>query len=170
MGGVCIRISRYACSRGLSVDCAGEVVMSQRTPKNAYWQDAPAPREQLVLFTESLESRIPDDHPVRLLDEILGSLDWTTWEAKYHGRLGQPPIHPRIIASVLLFAMIRRVRSSRNIEYQIRHSIDFMWLVCRTHDRPRHDQRVPPQPHQRTRWHLPPDDPHRHQYESRQAR
>ncbi len=103
--------------------------MSQRTPKNAYWQDAPAPRNQLVLFTESLESRIPEDHPVRLLDEILGSLDWTSWEAKYHGSFGQPPIHPRIMASVLLFAMIRRVRSSRNIEYQIRHSIDFMWLV-----------------------------------------
>ena len=103
--------------------------MSQRMRKISYWQDPPAPREQLVLFTESLDSRIPADHPVRLLDEILGSLDWTAWEAKYHGSLGQPPIHPRIMASVLLFAMIRRVRSSRNIEYQIRHSIDFMWLV-----------------------------------------
>ncbi len=103
--------------------------MSQRTPKNSYWQDAPTPRDQLVLFTQSLESRIPEDHPVRLLDEILGSLDWTAWEAKYHGSYGQPPIHPQIMASVLLFAMIRRVRSSRQIEYQIRHSIDFMWLV-----------------------------------------
>lgn len=103
--------------------------MSQRMRKTSYWQDPPAPRDQLVLFTESLESRIPADHPVRLLDEILGSLDWTAWEAKYHGSFGQPPIHPRIMASVLLFAMIRRVRSSRNIEYQIRHSIDFMWLV-----------------------------------------
>ena len=34
-----------------------------------------------------------------------------------------------MMASVLLFAMIRRIRSSRQIEYQIRHSIDFMWLV-----------------------------------------
>ena len=103
--------------------------MSQRTPKVNYWQDAPAPRDQLVLFAETIDSRIPEDHPVRLLDEILGRLDWSGWEAKYHGKLGQPPIHPRIMASVLLFAMIRRVRSSRQIEYQIRHSIDFMWLV-----------------------------------------
>ncbi|MCA9148077.1 MAG: IS1182 family transposase [Planctomycetales bacterium] len=87
------------------------------------------PRDQLVLFTDTLESRIPQGHPVRLLDEILETVDWTTWEAKYHGAAGQPPIHPRVMASVLLFAMIRRVRSSRQIEYQIRHSIDFMWLV-----------------------------------------
>ena len=103
--------------------------MSQRHPKVCYWQDAPIPREQLVLFSNTLEDRIPDDHPVRVLDEILGRLDWTCWEAQYHGSFGQPPIHPRVLASVLLFALMRRIRSSRQIEYQIKHSIDFMWLV-----------------------------------------
>jgi transposase len=33
------------------------------------------------------------------------------------------------MVSVLLFALLRRIRSSRQIEYQVRHSIDFMWLV-----------------------------------------
>jgi transposase len=103
--------------------------MSQRQTKNLYWQDAPLPREQLVLFQESLESRIPDDHPVRLLDEILDGLDWSAWEAKYHGSRGQPPIHPSVMCKILLFALIRRVRSSRQIEYQLKHSIDFMWLA-----------------------------------------
>lgn len=87
------------------------------------------PREQIVLFSTTLEERIPADHPVRLVDEILDSLDWTDWEAEYHGSFGQPPIHPSVLCKVLLFAMLRRIRSSRQIEYSIRHSIDFIWLV-----------------------------------------
>ena len=47
------------------------------------------PRDQLVLFAESLEARIPEDHPVRVLDEILDRLDWSDWESEYHGAFGQ---------------------------------------------------------------------------------
>jgi transposase len=88
------------------------------------------PRAQLVLVPTALEDVIPVDHPVRLVDEILDTLDWTEYEAAYHGRRGQPPIHPSVMAKVLLFAMIRRIRSSRQIEYELKHSIDFMWLSC----------------------------------------
>jgi transposase len=104
-------------------------MMSKRQPKVNYWQDAPMPREQLVLFPQTLEDRIPEDHPVRILDEILDRLDWTDWEAEYHGSFGQPPIHPRVLAKVLLFSTIRRIRSSRQMEYNLHHSIDFMWLA-----------------------------------------
>lgn len=83
----------------------------------------------MVLIPRALEELIPGDHPVRLVDEILDSLDWTEYEAAYHGRRGQPPIHPSIMAKVLLFSMIRRIRSSRQIEYELKHSIDFMWLT-----------------------------------------
>mgnify|MGYP001814080848 CR=1 FL=1 len=103
--------------------------MSKRQAKTSYWQDAPMPRDQLVLFEQSLESRIPSDHPVRMLDEILDRLDWRQWESEYHGALGQPPIHPAVMCKVLLFSLIRRIRSSRQIEYNLQHSIDFMWLT-----------------------------------------
>ncbi len=68
--------------------------MSKRQPKIDYWRTAPMPRGQLVLFPTTLEQRIPDDHPVRAVDEMLDRLDWSEWEAKYHGAAGQPPIHP----------------------------------------------------------------------------
>lgn len=103
--------------------------MSKRQNKTSYWQDAPAPRDQLVLIPKTLHGMIPEDHPVRLVDEILDQMEWTEWEAVYHGRRGQPPIHPSILAKVLLFAMIRRIRSSRQIEYELKHSVDFMWLA-----------------------------------------
>lgn len=103
--------------------------MSQRTPKPSYWQDAPLPRSQIVLFEETLDSRIPQDHPVRILDEILSRLDWSEWEAQYHGAVGQPPIHPSVLCKVILFGLTRRIRSSRQLEYNIKHSIDFIWLT-----------------------------------------
>ena len=103
--------------------------MSRRTRKANYWQDAPVAREQLVLIPTALEELIPADHPVRLVDEILDRLDWAPWEAAYHGSHGQPPIHPSVLAKTLLFAMIRRIRSSRQMEYELKHSIDFMWLT-----------------------------------------
>jgi transposase len=106
-----------------------EIAMSKRQPKTNYWQDAPMPREQLVLFAETLEERVPENHPVRILDEILSRLDWSPWEAEYDGQVGQPPIHPSVLCKVLLFALIRRIRSSRQIEYNVKHSIDFIWLV-----------------------------------------
>ena len=87
------------------------------------------PREQILLIPTRLEDAIPEDHPVRLLDELLDSMDWTEYEAAYHGSHGQPPIHPSIMSKILLFAMIRRIRSSRQIEYELKHSIDFMWLA-----------------------------------------
>jgi transposase len=103
--------------------------VSKRQAKAVYWQDAPLPRGQLVLIPTALEEVIASDHPVRLVDEILDQLDWRQWESKYDGRSGQPPIHPSVLAKVLLFAMIRRIRSSRSIEYEVKHSIDFMWLT-----------------------------------------
>jgi transposase len=87
------------------------------------------PREQLVLFEDTLEHRISENHPVRILDEILDRMDWKPWETEYHGSFGQPPIHPSVMCKVLLFAMIRRIRSSRVMEYNLKHSIDFIWLA-----------------------------------------
>lgn len=94
-----------------------------------YWQKAPVPRDQLVLFATTLEARIPDDHPVRLMDEILAAYDWSRWETAYHGRRGQPPIPPRVLASVILYGYTRHIRSSRQLEYAVGHNIDFIWLA-----------------------------------------
>ncbi len=85
-------------------------------------------RDQMMLIPTSLEEAIPADHPVRMVDELLERLDWSDWESVYHGSFGQPPIHPSVLCKILLFAMIRRIRSSRQIEYALKHSIDFMWL------------------------------------------
>jgi len=44
-----------------------------------HWAQAPMAREQIVLFSPTLEEAISEDHPVRLLDEILRGVDWCSW-------------------------------------------------------------------------------------------
>lgn len=94
-----------------------------------YWARAPMKREQAVLFASRLDDAIGEDHPVRLFDEILAICDWSDWEAEYHLKLGQPPIHPRVIAGVILYGLTRGIRSSRFLEYLVKHNVDFMWLA-----------------------------------------
>ena len=78
------------------------------------WARAPQRREQMVLFAQRLDDALPPDHAVRLLEEILSRITWTKWEAGYCERLGQPAIHPRVLAGVLLYGLLTRLRSSRS--------------------------------------------------------
>jgi len=94
-----------------------------------HWAKAPMRRDQIHLFTPTLDSSISDDHPVRLLDEILRGQDWSVWETEYDGTRGQPPIAPWIMAGVILYGLMRGIRSSRTLEYLCTHNIDYIWLV-----------------------------------------
>ena len=51
----------------------------------------------MVLISTTLDDRIPEDHPVRLFAELLSGSDWKAWESQYNQRIGQPPIHPRVL-------------------------------------------------------------------------
>ena len=62
------------------------------------WAQAPAPRFQVVLFTETLDDAIPQNHPIRLLDRCLDEVNWTATENRYDGHRGQPPIHTGLVA------------------------------------------------------------------------
>ena len=93
------------------------------------WASSPLAREQIVLFSPTLNDSIEEDHPVRVLDEILRALDWSSWEDNYDAKTGQPAIHPRIVASTLLYGMSHGIRSSRRLEWACKNAIDFIWLT-----------------------------------------
>ena len=88
-------------------------------------------RQQMVLISTKLDGEIPSDHPVRLFDEILSALDWWSWERHYVLVAGQPPIHPKVMASAILYGMSLGLRSSRQLERACRMSLDFLWLVSK---------------------------------------
>jgi transposase len=93
------------------------------------WSQAPGRRDQLALFALSVEESVPPDHPVRLFEACMDAVDWVPFEARYAGRVGQPPIHPRLMASAILYGLIRNIRSSRMLEDATRERVDFMWLL-----------------------------------------
>lgn len=94
-----------------------------------YWAKPGLDRRQTLLMYPTLDDSVSGEHPVRLLDEILQACDWSAWEAEYNGNRGQPPIPPRVMAGAILYGLMRRIRSSRQLEYACGHNIDFLWLV-----------------------------------------
>lgn len=94
-----------------------------------YWAEAPLCRTQSTLFAPTLDDMIGPDSQIRIFDEVLAGSDWSQWEAEYDGKRGQPPIHPRYVAAVLLYGLCQGIRSSRKLEYLCGYNIDFMWLV-----------------------------------------
>ena len=94
-----------------------------------YWAKAPQVRGQMVLFATRLDEVIGAEHPVRVLEEILSRIDWSPWEAGYDLTRGQPPIHPRVLAGVILYGLLTRIRSSRVLEEALSVRLDFRWLA-----------------------------------------
>jgi transposase len=86
-------------------------------------------RRQTAMFTPTLDAVVSQDHPVRLFDEILAQMDWSAWECHYVLVAGQPPIHPRVMAGVILYGLSRGLRSSRALEWACLNSVDFLWLA-----------------------------------------
>lgn len=81
------------------------------------WAAVGLDRRQAVLFPERLDEAVPAGHAVRLLDEVLRRLDWSTWEAAYKEvPYGRPPIHPRRVAGVMLYGLLVKLRASRKLE------------------------------------------------------
>jgi len=89
----------------------------------------PIDRHQVTIFRPTLEETIGMDHPVRLYDEILAKCQWDAWENRYSIAAGQPPIRPRIMASIILYGLGRGIRSSRVLEYMCCNSMDYIWLA-----------------------------------------
>lgn len=93
------------------------------------WAKSRCGRTQGILFGDSLDDTIPDSHPVRVFDQLLDKIDWNKFEARYTSHRGRPPIQPRIIVAVLLYGLIRGIRSSRALEEALIVRLDFRWLA-----------------------------------------
>jgi len=94
------------------------------------WATAGLYRDQLVLFPQRLDDVVPAGHAVRLLDGILGSLDWSAWEAAYKDvDRGRPPFSPRLLASIILYGLLVQIRASRKLEEALFVRLDFRWLA-----------------------------------------
>ena len=91
------------------------------------WAQAPRPRNQLSIWC--IDEQLAPDHPIRRFDALLRKCDWTPWEAEYENSRGRPPIHPRLVAGLILYGLTHRILSSRNLEEAATHRTDLIWLL-----------------------------------------
>ena len=82
---------------------------------------------QVMLLPPSLDELIAANHPVRIVNTVLDSLDIEPLLSKYKGG-GTSSYHPRMLLKVLIYAYISNIYSSRKIEEACRTNIHFMWL------------------------------------------
>jgi Transposase and inactivated derivatives len=82
---------------------------------------------QTVLFPASLEDKIPQDSPARLINQIVDGLDISEIIAGYKGG-GNSSYHPRMMLKVILYAYLNNIYSCRKIEKALEDRVSFMWL------------------------------------------
>jgi len=87
----------------------------------AYHQD------QIMLLPPSLSELIADNHPVRILNEVLNKIDIRPLTREYKTG-GSSSYHPLMLLKVLVYAYINNIYSSRKIEEAVQQNIHFMWL------------------------------------------
>lgn len=84
-------------------------------------------QDQLSLLPPSYDDLVPINHPVRIVNTIIDSLDISVLEKGYKGG-GTSSYHPRMLLKVLIYAYLRNLYSSRKIEQALHENIHFMWL------------------------------------------
>lgn len=92
------------------------------------FKDPVSPCEQLFLLPPSVEDFVPPDAPVRILGEVIDSLDCDELYASYPGG-GAPAYDPRMLLKVLVFGYSQGIRSSRKLAEALRYDLRYMYLA-----------------------------------------
>lgn len=93
-------------------------------------------RQEIVFSYVSAEERIPQDHPLRAIREMvnrsLAEMD-LHFEALY-ARRGRPSIAPEKLVRALLLMILYSIRSERQLMEQLNYNLLYRWFVGLTMD------------------------------------
>ena len=89
------------------------------------------PREQKLLFPESIDDYIEADNPVRFIDAFVDSLDLSAagFKRTRLAATGRPPYAPGDLLKLYIYGYLNRVRSSRKLEQECHRNVEVMWLL-----------------------------------------
>jgi transposase len=82
---------------------------------------------QILLLPPSLEEMIDPNHPVRVVNQVIDSIDLDAILKKYKGG-GCSSYHPRLMLKILVYGYLMNQYSSRKLEQAVCQNIHFMWL------------------------------------------
>lgn len=84
---------------------------------------------QMMLLPPSLEELIEENHPVRVVNDVIDRIDIAPLLGKYNPG-GTSVYHPRMLLKVLIYAYLSNIYSSRKIEAALKENVHFMWLAA----------------------------------------
>ena len=82
---------------------------------------------QAVIFHENIGNRIPENHPVRLVNQVIDKINIDSIFSGYK-RGGTNSFHPRIMLKILPYSYLNNIYSTRKIEKALNENIYFMWI------------------------------------------
>ena len=88
----------------------------------------PYNQHQLQLLPPDLDSLIPPNHMVRVVDRAIEKMDTTPLFERYPGG-GTSAYNPVMMLKVIVYAYADKIYSSRKIAKATRENINFMWLT-----------------------------------------
>ena len=89
------------------------------------------PRRQIVLIDSSLEEKIEQDNPVRIIDAFVNSCNLVEFGFTHakHASEGRPPYHPGDLLKLFIYGYLNRIRSSRLLERECKRNLEVIWLL-----------------------------------------
>lgn len=92
-----------------------------------------ANRQQTTLLPESLDEFVPADHPVRVIDAYVDSLDTKAlgFDKAVTKETGRKPYHPGDLLKLYVYGYLNRVSSSRRLETECHRNLEVLWLMKR---------------------------------------
>jgi transposase len=84
-------------------------------------------QEQHFLLPPSLDEFVPDDHEVRIVNEVVDRINLSVLMSKYEGG-GAPAFHPAMMLKVIIYAYSMGITSSRHIARALKTDTAFMFL------------------------------------------
>lgn len=88
----------------------------------------PYEQHQLSILPIDLETLIPENHMVRIVDRAIESMNTKPLFDRYPGG-GTSSYHPVMMLKVIIYAYADKIYSSRKIAKATRENINFMWLT-----------------------------------------
>ena len=92
----------------------------------------PIQRNQMILHPVEVERLIPEDHEVRAIWEITGSIDLTCYYNQVdavEGGAGAPAFDPRLLVCLWVYSYSRGINSSREIARLSEYDPAYQWLT-----------------------------------------
>jgi transposase len=82
---------------------------------------------QVMMLPPSLEELITENHPVRIVNQVIDRINIDPLLKKFKGG-GSSSYHPRMLLKVLVYGYVNNTYSSRRMEAALKENIHFMWL------------------------------------------